>query len=57
MKKKRKKTIRFSVRLPEEQHRWLKELSNSTKGTNDFTSMNEYISLAIDTYREKYSRW
>lgn len=56
MKKKRKKTIRFSVRLPEEQHRWLKELSNSTKGTNDFTSMNEYISLAIDTYREKYSR-
>lgn len=51
-KEKEKITVRFSVRLPKEQHRWLKELSNSTKDTNNFISMNEYISKALYFYEE-----
>lgn len=45
-------TVRFSVRLPKEQHRWLKEKSIKTKG-NNFRSMNEYISEAIELLKEK----
>lgn len=44
------KTIRFSVRLPDYQHRWLKARSESTKGTNNFESMNEIISEAVKYY-------
>ena len=44
------KTIRFSVRLPDYQHRWLKARSESTKGTNNFESMNEIISEALKYY-------
>lgn len=51
-KEKEKITVRFSVRLPKEQHRWLKKLSNSTKDTNNFISMNEYISKALYFYEE-----
>lgn len=40
-------TIRFSVRLPKEQHKWLKEQSLKTKGTNNFISMNDYISIGL----------
>lgn len=46
-------TIRFSVRLPKDQHKWLKELSQRTKGTNKFISMNDYISLAIEKMRNE----
>jgi len=46
-------TVRFSVRLPKEQHRWLKEKSMETKGKN-FISMNEYISKAIELLKEEY---
>lgn len=49
-KEKLGKTVRFSVRLPYYQHMWLKSRSNSTKGTNDFESMNEIISKAIKEY-------
>lgn len=46
-------TIRFSVRLPREQHKWLKELSKKTKGTNDFISMNDYIYYGLELLKEK----
>jgi hypothetical protein len=49
-KEKMGKTIRFSVRLPYYQHRWLKARSESTKGTNNFESMNEIISKAVEYY-------
>lgn len=49
-KEKLGKTIRFSVRLPYYQHIWLKSRSRSTKGTNNFESMNEIISKAVDYY-------
>lgn len=48
----KQKTIRFSVRLPEYQHKWLKNRSNSTKDTEEFESMNKIISEAIDYYME-----
>ena len=44
------KTIRFSVRLPNYQHKWLKARSESTKGTDNFESMNEIISKAVEHY-------
>lgn len=46
-------TIRFSVRLPREQHQWLKELSNKSKGTENFVSMNDYISKALELLKEE----
>lgn len=46
-------TVRFSVRLPKEQHKWLKELSQKTKGTKKFISMNDYISLAIKKMKDE----
>lgn len=46
-------TIRFSVRLPKEQHTWLKKLSQETKGTNKFISMNDYISLALKKLKDE----
>ena len=46
-------TIRFSVRLPKEQHKWLKKISQETKGTNKFISMNDYISLALKKLKEE----
>lgn len=49
-KEKTGKTIRFSVRLPYYQHKWLKSRSNSTKGTENFESMNEIISKALEQY-------
>ena len=41
------KTIRFSIRLPKYQHIWIKNRSLSTKGTDEFISMNKIISEAI----------
>ena len=49
-KEKLGKTIRFSVRLPYYQHKWLKSRSESTKGTSNFESMNEIISQALEYY-------
>lgn len=49
-KEKMGKTIRFSIRLPKYQHQWVKNRSESTKGTNDFESMNSIISDAIKEY-------
>lgn len=40
-------TIRFSVRLPYYQHLWLKSRSESTKGTDNFESMNQIIAEAV----------
>lgn len=45
--------VRFSVRLPKEQHKWLKKISQKTKGTNKFISMNDYISLALKKLKEE----
>lgn len=44
------KTVRFSIRLPYYQHKWIKSRSESTKGTNNFESMNKIISEAIKEY-------
>ena len=44
------KTIRFSIRLPKYQHMWIKNRSLSTKGTDEFISMNKIISEAIEEY-------
>lgn len=52
-KEKLKLTTRFSVRLPKEQHKWLKDLSNSTRDTDNFISMNEYISIALDILKNR----
>ena len=46
-------TKRISVRLPKEQHKWLKELSQKTRGTNKFISMNDYISLALEIMKKQ----
>ena len=46
-------TVRFSVRLPREQHKWLKELSAKTKGTNNFISMNDYISAGLELLKRE----
>lgn len=48
--KKNLKKIRFSIRLPEYQHTWLKKKSEVTKGTNNFESMNDIISTILDIY-------
>lgn len=48
----KKETIKFCLRLPKKQHEWLKKLSNETKNTDNFISMNDYISIAIDMLRE-----
>lgn len=49
-KEKTGKTIRFSIRLPKYQHKWLKNRSDSTRGTESFESMNSIISNAIEEY-------
>lgn len=49
-KEKLGKTIRFSIRLPKYQHQWVKNRSESTKGTENFESMNSIISDAIQEY-------
>lgn len=41
------KTIRFSIRIPREAHRWLKERSESSRG-KDYVSMNEMITALIE---------
>lgn len=41
-------TIRFSIRLPKEQHRWLKDVSSRTRAEGEeFVSMNTIISDAV----------
>lgn len=49
-KEKLGKTIRFSIRLPKYQHQWVKNRSESTRGTDNFESMNSIISDAIQEY-------
>lgn len=44
------KVKRFSVRLPVYQHEWLKARSISTKGTDNFISINKIIEEAIEEY-------
>lgn len=46
-------TIRFSVRLPKEQHKWLKGISEETRIRNNYMSMNDFISLALDLLKDK----
>lgn len=47
-------TTRFSIRLPRYQHAWVSSISNKTRGTTDFESMNTIIKKAIDLYMENY---
>ena len=47
------KTIRFSIRIPEEEHRWLKERMESSREENRYKSMNEEIVEAIRSWKEK----
>ena len=49
-KEKTGKVKRFSVRLPKYQHEWLKARSISTKGTDNFISINKIIEEAIEEY-------
>lgn len=43
-KEKEGKTIRFSIRLPKEVHKWLKRKSISSREiVGEYKSMNEYI--------------
>lgn len=47
------KTVRFSVRLPKEQHEWLKEQSGYRGETNKYISMNRLIAAIIQNYIER----
>lgn len=49
-----KEKIRFTARIPKYQHEWLKNMSNITKGTEEFISMNEHISRALKNYIKNY---
>lgn len=49
-KEKTGKVKRFSIRLPIYQHQWLKSRSISTKGTDNFISINKIIEEAIEEY-------
>ena len=49
-KEKTGKVKRFSIRLPVYQHKWLKARSISTKGTDNFISINKIIGEAIEEY-------
>lgn len=49
-KEKTGKTIRFSVRLPKEMHRWLKDRSRNTE---KYISMNRIIEEAVRDYMER----
>ena len=56
-KEKEGKTIRFSIRLPKEEHKWLKEKSEgSRKRVGEYKSMNEYITEIVrkEMNAEKY---
>ena len=55
-KEKEGATVRFSVRLPKEQHKKLKEISNKTRKTDNFISMNEFISYSLDLLFENFSK-
>lgn len=47
------KTIRFSIRLPKEQHEWLKEQSGYRGEKAKYISMNRLISAIIQNYIER----
>ena len=55
-KEKEGATVRFSVRLPKEQHKMLKEISNRTRNTDKFISMNEFISSSLDLLFESFDK-
>lgn len=55
-KEKEGEIIKFTCRITRENHRWLKKMSNYTKGSEKFLSMNDFIQDAIDEYREKIER-
>lgn len=46
-------TVRFSIRLPKEQHKWLKEQCDNAKNNNSYVSMNTIISEALKKYIER----
>jgi hypothetical protein len=43
-------TIKFTARLPQYQHEWLKVQSEYQSEKNKYTSMNTIISEAIEQY-------
>lgn len=47
------KTVRFSVRLPKEQHEWLKKKSGHIGEEKRYVSMNKLISAIIQNYIER----
>lgn len=49
-------TVRFSVRLPKEQHKTLKEISDQTRKTENFISMNEFISYSLELLFENLAK-
>ncbi len=46
-------TKRFSVRLPKEQHQWLKDKSLETLKTDKFLSMNDIIQIALEELKKQ----
>jgi hypothetical protein len=41
--------------LPKEQHKWLKEQSMKTRNTDNFTSMNDIVLMALEDLRKQIS--
>jgi len=52
-KEKAGKTVRFSIRIPREQHEWLKKRSEASRGKN-FESINRHIIRIIEKERGRY---
>lgn len=48
-------TVRFSVRLPREQHKWIKDFcEKTTKNSGKYVSMNDYISEALEYFKDNF---
>lgn len=52
-KDKEGKTVRFSIRLPKEQHEWLKEQSGYIGENARYISMNRLIAAIIQNYIDR----
>lgn len=52
-KEKTGKTVRFSIRLPKNEHKWVKEQSEMTKKTKNYRSMNDIITEAVKKFIER----
>lgn len=52
-KEKAGKTVRFSIRIPREQHEWLKKRSEASRGAK-FESINRHIISLIEKEKGRY---